>query len=155
MTTPAFSIIIPAFNCAPYLEACLLSLQKSGLDNDEVIIVDDGSQDGTEEICDILALKNPRVSSYHTNHLGVTEARNLGIEKATRDYLLFVDSDDVWASSFQLNDLRAFLSRQNCDLWVFGYSIRTKQKETPVPATSWTSADWRRDQNVFLSFRTE
>lgn len=151
MTTPAFSIIIPAFNCAHYLDACLRSIIKSVLDNDEVIIVDDGSQDGTGAICDAFALENPRVMSFHTNHLGVAAARNFGIEKATRDYLIFVDSDDAWASSFHLNDLRLFISEQNCDLWVFGYYIRNRQKDNPIPAPFWVTYDWRKDQNTFLS----
>lgn len=88
------SIVIPVYNCAPYLDACLQSLQAQTWQNWETVLVDDGSRDGSAELCDAWAAKDPRIQVLHQKNAGVSAARNAGIEAAHGAYLAFVDGDD-------------------------------------------------------------
>lgn len=91
------SIIIPVYQCVDYLEETLDSVIKQNLVNIEIICVDDGSSDGSKEKLLDISQKDERISVYSQVHLGVSEARNTGIERATGKYLYFMDSDDILA----------------------------------------------------------
>ena len=88
------SVIIPIYNVKDYLEKCIESVLNQDYKNFELILVDDGSTDGSEQICDKYSRNNPNALVFHQKNSGVCAARNLGIENATGDYLCFVDSDD-------------------------------------------------------------
>ncbi len=88
------SVIIPIHNTEKQLPRCIDSLLKQRMKEIEIILVDDGSTDSCGEICDAYASKDERVKVFHTPYLGVAAARNLGIQKASCDYIMFVDSDD-------------------------------------------------------------
>lgn len=90
-----FSIVVPAYNTAPYFPRCLDSLLSQSFGDLELIIVDDGSTDGTGHIADKYAAADDRVQVIHTENSGVSKARNVGICQATGEYILFVDSDDT------------------------------------------------------------
>ena len=151
-----FSIIIPVHNCAGYLENCLESVLRAGIGDSEIILVDDGSEDGSREICDRYSSNYAFVSCFHINHDGVAAARNFGIEKSTGDYLLFVDADDEWDSAFKLADLQNETARQNADLFVLGYRIRTCAggvvRDDKVHWPCETFRDWRDSKEKFLSY---
>ena len=87
------SIIIPVYNVEKYLETCIKSVLplKSEL---EILLVDDGSTDQSGKICDSLAEKDDRIRVIHKENGGLSDARNVGIENSTGDYLMFLDSDD-------------------------------------------------------------
>ena len=88
------SVIVPVYNVYGYLEECLDSiLNQKGCDY-EVILVDDGSTDGSSELCDVYAQKNPTVKVIHKLNGGLSDARNVGMANANGVYLMFVDSDD-------------------------------------------------------------
>lgn len=89
------SIIVPAYNVENYLEACVASVISEQADDYEVIIVDDGSTDGTPKLCDKIALSNERISVVHKANGGLSSARNAGIDVAKGDYLMFLDGDDT------------------------------------------------------------
>ena len=89
------SIIVPVFNTEQYLEACLDSILKQSYTDFELIVVDDGSADGSGAICDIYAEEDSRVSVFHSENKGVSSARNLGLDVAKGRFVMFVDSDDV------------------------------------------------------------
>ncbi len=89
-----FSVIIPVYNTRKYLEKCIDSVIQQDYTNLEIILVDDGSTDGSEDICEKYAGKDPRIIVIHQENRGLSGARNTGIKKATGRYLLFVDSDD-------------------------------------------------------------
>lgn len=93
------SVIVPAYNAAIYIEKCVESICNQSYSNIEVILIDDGSTDSSGKICDHYAEKDGRVKVVHKNNGGVSSARNVGIEIATGDFLMFVDSDD----SMELN----------------------------------------------------
>lgn len=87
-------MIIPVYNVAPYLKKCLDSVCAQTYDNLEIIIVDDGSTDESETICDDYANRDPRVIVIHKENGGLSDARNAGMAIASGDYIGFVDSDD-------------------------------------------------------------
>ena len=95
MELELISVVIPAYNVAPYIERCVESVLDQTYQNVEIIIVDDGSKDGTGEIIDRIALKEPRVRVIHQPNSGVTEARMTGVEAANGEWIGFVDGDDL------------------------------------------------------------
>lgn len=88
------SIIIPVYNCEKYIERCVGSILKQSFSDFELIIVNDGSTDKTEEICTALAKTDSRIKLYSKENGGVSAARNFGLEKVTGDYISFMDGDD-------------------------------------------------------------
>lgn len=95
-----YSVIIPVYNCVQYLESCVKSVfdQKTGSQY-EIILVDDGSVDGSSELCDRLAEEYACIRVIHQANQGVSAARNAGISAAEGEYLLFLDADDFWDES--------------------------------------------------------
>ena len=89
-----YSVIIPAFQCADSIESTVNSVLNSGLKDFEIIIVDDGSKDGTSDICDNLEKIYSQVTCIHKENGGVSSARNRGIDESQGEYILFMDSDD-------------------------------------------------------------
>ena len=87
------SVIIPTFNRAYLLGRAVESVLSQTYNNYEIIVVDDGSDDGTGEIIESF---NKRVRFFRIPHSGVSKARNTGIEKAKGDWISFLDSDDYW-----------------------------------------------------------
>lgn len=88
------SIIIPAYNASRTIERCLGSIMPQSKDC-EVIVIDDGSSDNTYELCSNVSDNYSNFSILKQNRGGVSAARNLGIEKASGEYIMFVDADDV------------------------------------------------------------
>ncbi len=91
---PLVSVIIPVYNIEKYIEICLNSVVNQTYENLEIICVDDGSADKSGEIIKAIAEKDSRVKYFYQENAGVSAARNLGLEKVTGDYVIFVDSDD-------------------------------------------------------------
>lgn len=89
-----FTIIIPAYNCEKTLAATVDSVRAAGLWDYEIILVDDGSRDGTGPLCDALSRQYAEIRCIHQQNAGVSAARNRGIEEARGEYLWFVDADD-------------------------------------------------------------
>ncbi len=94
MTQPFFSVIIPSFNRRDFLKKAVDSVFAQTYSDFELIVVDDGSDDGTEEI--IRSYHDPRVFYLKQQNLGVSSARNNGIARSRGDFLAFLDSDDMW-----------------------------------------------------------
>ncbi len=92
---PLISIIIPVYNTEKYLSDCIDSVLSQTYNNFELILVDDGSNDQSGDICDEYAKSDSRVLSIHQENSGVSVARNQGISVANGDYLAFIDSDDI------------------------------------------------------------
>lgn len=88
------SVIVPVYNIKEYLERCVNSILAQTWENLEILLVDDGSDDGTERLVDELGEKDDRIRVFHKENGGSSSARNLGIREAKGAYLGFVDSDD-------------------------------------------------------------
>lgn len=88
------SVIVPVYNAAKYLDACLKSLCAQDYPDWEAVLVDDGSTDDSPRLCDEWTAKEPRIRVLHRKNGGVSAARNAGIAEAKGEYLAFLDSDD-------------------------------------------------------------
>lgn len=92
---PLISIIVPVYNSEKYLAQCLDSILNQGFKDFEVLLVDDGSTDGSGAICDEYALLDSRIRVFHKTNGGASSARNYGISHSNGEWITFVDSDDV------------------------------------------------------------
>ena len=103
-----FSVVIPVYNVKDYLPKCIDSVLAQDFEDYEVILIDDGSTDGESgAICDRYAAAHPeRIRAIHKPNGGVGEARNVGIEAAQGEYLIFIDSDDYIAPNMFRRPLR-------------------------------------------------
>lgn len=88
------SVIIPVYNAAAYLDNCLESVLGQTYRNTEIVLINDGSTDGSGEICENWAQRDARIRVYHKENGGASSARNAGLQEAKGDYIYFLDSDD-------------------------------------------------------------
>ena len=116
---PKFSITSPVYNTSAYLREFFDSVLNQTFEDFELIMVDDGSTDGSLEICREYADKDNRINVLTQNNQGAGPARNKGIENSTGDYLLFFDSDD-WVSKDILDTLYRVLQEHDVDLLIYG-----------------------------------
>lgn len=114
------SIMIPVYNAEKYLRRCLDSLLAQTFTDWEMILVDDGSTDSSSEICKGYAELDDRIHYYYKDNGGPSSARNYGLQKASGDWLLFVDSDD-FCESVLLERAYQRAVMDQADMTVFGY----------------------------------
>ena len=117
-----YSFIIPVYNCENYLAACVESILAAGCDDCEVILVNDGSTDGSHMVCDELAGNHSQVRVIHKKNGGVSTARNAGIDAARGEYLVFVDGDDTLDPE-KLKAMMDSFQESAADLAIFGISF--------------------------------
>lgn len=107
---PKISIIIPVYNVKPYLASALDSVLNQTYNNLEIIVVDDGSFDGSEKICDNYSLKDDRIKLIHTEHCGLSASRNIGLDIMKGNYVAFLDADDILLPEAMEKSLSLMLS---------------------------------------------
>lgn len=107
------SIVVPVYNTAEYLPACLDSILAQSFTDFELILVDDGSTDDSLRICEAYAFRDARIRVFHQQNAGVSAARNLGVEQAQGDWLCYVDSDDVVLPAY-LQDMLEAADAEDC-----------------------------------------
>ncbi|WP_408071380.1 glycosyltransferase family 2 protein [Butyrivibrio sp. JL13D10] len=115
------SIIVPAYNCISSIERCIISLLGQSYEKIEIIIVDDGSTDGTGDKCLNMALGDKRIKFYSVEHRGVSEVRNEGLRHASGEYIMFADADDYVKNSFVMQMVAALEADPDCDMAVCNY----------------------------------
>ncbi len=125
MSQTKLSIIVPIYNVAPYLISCIDSILCQTFKDYELILVDDGSTDGSEKICDLYSQKDNRIRVIHQRNKGLSGARNTGIEMAIGKYIAFVDSDD-YIHPLMYQTLISAIEKNESDLAVCE-SIRTEK----------------------------
>ena len=116
------SVIIPVYNVLPYLQRCLDSVISQTLRDIEIIIVDDGSTDGSSEFVDEYALKDERIKVIHKENGGLMSAWTTGVRASNGDYIGFVDSDD-YISLEMYDRLYSAAAQYNADIVICNYSI--------------------------------
>lgn len=120
-SAPAFSVIVPVHNTREYLAAGVRSVLR-GAEPLEVVLVDDGSTDGSDALCDDLARTDPRVRVVHQPNQGAACARNAGIRQARGDYLMFLDADDAWLPGDHLDRIGAVIRQSRPELIAHGWT---------------------------------
>ena len=108
---PLVSVIIPVYNVLPYLREALDSVINQTYKNLEILIVDDGSTDGSGEVCDEY-LSDPRVIVIHQKNKGLSGARNTGLDRMTGEYVAFLDSDDAFMPEMVENMLDVMIHNE-------------------------------------------
>ena len=116
------SIIIPVYNIEKYIKKCVKSLLEQTYQNFEIIIINDGSTDRSGEICEQCKECDSRIKVIHKNNTGVSEARNIGIQKAQGDFIVFVDGDD-YVSGDYISILLEGILIDNVDLFCADFFI--------------------------------
>lgn len=109
---PLISVIVPVYNNAPFLHRCVDSILKQTYDVLEILLIDDGSSDGSEKICDEYQLKDSRVKVVHKRNEGTVSARECGIRCAQGKLVSFIDGDD-WIDSDMYENLIDFYFQAN------------------------------------------
>ena len=131
------SVIIPCYNSAKYLEACMDSVLAQTMPDFEAILVDDGSKDDTLALARRIAARDARVQVLHQENAGVSAARNLGLAHAKGEWVTFVDSDDLLPADALHTMLSA--AGSGVDMVVCAHRTFTEdgQTETVIPETRW------------------
>lgn len=137
-----FSVVIPTYNRLPILEKCLRAMERQQYDaagpiqGYEIVVVDDGSTDGTVAWLQEHAAEFPHVRLFEQNHLGPAAARNLGVEKATGDTIIFIDSDLVVLDDFLHHHAVGLLTGQkklgSDRIFTYGRVINTCNFDDPT-----------------------
>ena len=117
------SIIVPVYNVQKYLDKCIESMLKQTYTNIEIVLVDDGSTDGSASICDKYAADDERVVVVHKKNGGQSDARNVGLEKSTGEYICWVDGDDCIEENM-IELLHKNLVDNNADISICNYHSR-------------------------------
>ena len=123
-----FSIIVPVYNVMPYLSQCVESIEKQSFQDYELILVDDGSTDGSGALCDELAVKYGNIQVVHQENSGHVATRKTGIQKATGEYILCADSDDYLDSDLLLK-LEEIIDAHHPDVVAFDFYLVTEEGE--------------------------
>lgn len=113
------SIIVPVYNVEDLLGRCVDSIIEQDYQNWELLLIDDGSNDNSGKIAEKYASRDNRIIVYHKTNGGVSSARNYGLEKATGEYILFIDADDSVANNY-VSVLEASMTAENTELSVCG-----------------------------------
>ena len=121
MMNPLLSIVTPVYNVESFLDRSVQSILSQSYRDIELILIDDGSTDGSSSLCDELAKKDSRVKVIHKENGGVSTARNVGLEIASGEYLTFVDPDDFLAPDTYLANMEYLISQKDVDILQYPY----------------------------------
>ncbi len=131
---PLFSVIVPVYNAEKYLSQCVESILSQTCGDFELILVDDGSPDGSPALCDAYAAKDGRVAVIHQKNAGPTPARKAGLDRASGKYVCFADADD-WVEARWLEVLKGHIDAcHEPDVVVCDIARDTGKTEQPVYA---------------------
>lgn len=122
MKNDLITIIIPIYNAEKYLKMCLDSVVKQTYKNLEIILINDGSTDGSDKICDNYAKKDRRVNVIHKKNSGQSDCKNIGTSIAKGKYITYVDSDDFIDDKY-IEYLYYLIKKDNCDMSITGYEV--------------------------------
>jgi glycosyltransferase involved in cell wall biosynthesis len=127
---PLISIIVPVYNTLPYLETCVHSICAQTYSRIEIILVDDGSTDGSSALCDELAQRDMRIQVIHQPNAGQSAARNRGLIVATGECIGFVDSDD-YIDKEMYQTLWDIMAAHDCDISACSFYVERMGRTVP------------------------
>lgn len=126
------SVIIPVYNVSKTLERCMDSVLAQTYDDCEFILIDDGSTDGSSQLCDDYMAKDKRIKVLHKENAGLSEARNDGVAMATGEYITFVDSDDYIAQDTYKPLMQQILSNRDIDILEYPVNVHYGNADSHV-----------------------
>lgn len=146
------SVIVPVYNVKEYVEKCITSILSQTYSNMEIIIVDDGSTDGSGKICDRLSELDCRIKVIHQENQGLSAARNAGLDMASGQYIFFCDSDDYIVSD-ALSKMLLRLKRDHADIVACGI-IKAGKDQDLVSVTDDKPGRWNGYESVIMMMRS-
>ncbi len=153
------SIVVPVYNVQKYLSKCIDSLINQTYKDIEIILVDDGSLDGSGNICDAYAKKDKRIKVIHKKNGGLSDARNKGIEIATGEYITFIDSDD-YVSLKYCETLYKLIKKHNADISIGNYHpfyeneiVKEKIDDNEIVMSSKEALEYLYDKDYCVTMR--
>ena len=129
---PLITVIIPVYKVEEYLNICVDSIIYQSYTNLEILLVDDGSPDECPKICDEYEKEDNRIHVIHKVNGGLSDARNFGIQKATGDYIIFLDSDDKLANNNVIKNLVDFIIKEKPTI-TFCSQVKRFSKDSEKP----------------------
>lgn len=144
------SVIVPIYNGKAYLDRCVESIVNQTYRNLEIILVDDGSTDGSGEMCDEWAAKDGRIKVVHKINGGLGDARNRGLDKASGKYIAFVDCDDTVENTAYETSLK-YMLEEKPDIVISAFNVinpNTKDREVMGFDRAFYSLDDWKDKGV-------
>ena len=130
-TLPVVRTIVPVYNVKSYVGECVESLCRQTYTNLEILLVDDGSTDGSGEVCDEYAGRDERIRVIHQANRGLSGARNMGLDDARGEYIAFVDSDDLVSTNY-VETLYELLMKYEADIAACAYVKGTTEQLTDI-----------------------
>lgn len=121
------SIVVPIYNSEKYLKRCINSILNQTYKNIEILLIDDGSDDNSGKICDRYSKRYRKIKVFHIQNSGVSNARNLGIQNSTGEYIQFVDSDDYIKSDMTEKLIKNAL-KYDSDMVMCSYKLISKYR---------------------------
>ena len=145
------SVIIPVYNTKKYLEQCIKSTLSQTYDNIEIILVDDGSTDGSGDICDKYAMENSNIQVVHKLNAGLGMARNTGLELVNGTYVAFLDSDD-YISPHMIENLYKKILEENVSVCKTGFMRFSDELHYMEKGTNYIERIYRGEEvrNIYL-----
>ena len=137
--TPVISVIVPVYKVEEYLPRCIDSILSQEFTDFELLLIDDGSPDGSGKICDEYAAKDNRIRVFHKENGGVSSARNLGLDNACGEWIMFVDADDWLAKDTMKLSIQ---DSYGYDIVRFGYTSVFDTDFTQTKDSVLQSADY-------------
>ena len=123
------SVIVPVYNVKTYIDRCIQSILTQSFRDIELILIDDGSTDGSAKMCDEWAAKDNRIVVIHKKNGGVSSARNAGLEFFKGEYLTFVDPDDFVAPDTYAVNMKYLLEHHEVDILQYPYCHYVSDEE--------------------------
>lgn len=153
MNDKLVSIIVPVYNDEKYIERCIESILIQDYQNIEIILVDDGSTDNSPLLIDSLAKNNNKILVIHKKNTGVSSARNIGIENAKGEYIMFVDGDD-WVDNNYVSYFVSLVEEFGCDIGMNKnnyYIVNNMSNENRYTITSEKAMEWIYMGDLFVA----
>ena len=123
------SVIVPVYNAEQYLDECILSVRNQTFSDWELLLVNDGSKDKSGEMCDRYSAEDNRIKAIHKVNSGVSATRNVGLDAAQGEYVIFLDADDYWYNLSFLEELVALAEENDLDIIRGEYKAVTENGE--------------------------
>lgn len=149
---PTLSIIVPVYNVEQYLPKCIDSVLTQSFSDFELILVDDGSTDGSGRICDDYAQKDSRIKAVHKQNGGQGPARNTGLDIARGRYISFIDSDDYISEDLYEKNIPILLNDETIDILQFPIRFVYEDKEVDFNIPNYEAGKHLYSKKEFFHF---